>query len=219
MPRQYRRAARAGGRGPAGRLKPAGGSADAQGKDAGRSGTALLLETLVDDAQRLSAEEFELRHGGAFLLLTAASLSAPAGPCTTELKLLEDEESRTHTANLSVLVYPIRRSAHSLVHLVTVGRATNNDVVVRDVSVSRFHAFLKRADGGEFLIQDAGSTNGTSVNGRPVPARGNGPPQALRPGDDVRLGQVDLTFVDARGLREFAQKAAGPGRAGRRPGG
>jgi hypothetical protein len=190
----------------------------ADGADAGRSGTALLLETLVDDAQRLSAEEFELRHGGAFLLLTAASLSAPVGPCTTELKL-EDQEGRTHTANLSVLVYPIRRSAQSVVHLVTVGRVANNDVVVRDVSVSRFHAFLKRAESGEYLIQDAGSTNGTSVNGRPVPARGNGPPLALRPGDDVRLGQVDLTFVDARGLREFAQKAAGPGRARRGPGG
>lgn len=179
------------------------------GESVERPGTALLLESLVDDARRLSPEEFELRHGGAFLLLTAAALTAPTGPCTTEVKLLDDDESHAHTANVSVLVYPVRRSEQSVVHLVTVGRAGNNDVVVRDVSVSRFHAFLKRADTGEFMLQDAGSTNGSSVNGRPVPARGQGPAAVLRPGDNVRLGQVDLTFVDAKGLREFVRKAAG----------
>ena len=50
-----------------------------------RAGTALLLESLVDDAQRLSDEEFELRHGGA--TAPPRSYTVPSGfplqPATT----------------------------------------------------------------------------------------------------------------------------------------
>ena len=86
---------------------------------------------------------------------------------------------------------------------------SNNDVVVRDTSVSRFHAYVKPGESGGLLIQDAGSTNGTVVNGQSVPARGNGPAVELKPGDDVRIGQVDFTFIDAEGLRSFALRAGG----------
>jgi pSer/pThr/pTyr-binding forkhead associated (FHA) protein len=71
---------------------------------------------------------------------------------------------------------------------------------VRDVSVSRFHAFLKSGDGGGLQIQDAGSTNGTAVNGRPAPPRGEGAPLELKSGDRVRIGQVHLTFLDSESL-------------------
>ena len=102
-----------------------------------------------------------------------------------------------------------RASEHAKVPLMTVGRTSNNDVVVRDTSVSRFHAYVKPADAGTLLIQDAGSTNGTLVNGNSVPARDNGPPIELKPGDDVRIGQVDFTFLDAAALRSFVLQAGG----------
>ena len=50
-------------------------------------------------------------------------------------------------------------------------------------------------------MQDAGSTNGTTVNGHAVPRQGHGPPTELSSGDDVRLGQVELTFLDSDALR------------------
>ena len=40
-------------------------------------------------------------------------------------------------------------------------------------------------------------------------ARGAGPPTPLKPGDTVRLGQVEFTFTDAAALREFALQAGG----------
>jgi pSer/pThr/pTyr-binding forkhead associated (FHA) protein len=123
------------------------------------------------------------------------------------VKLFGDESS-VHTADLTILVYPLRRRADSVGHLVTLGRAPNNDVVIADPSVSRFHAFAKQGPGGSILLQDAGSTNGTSVNGASVPAKDHGPPASLARGDTLRLGQVEFTFLDASGLRSFALEAS-----------
>ena len=47
------------------------------------------------------------------------------------------------------------------------------------------------------------------MNGASVPPRGAGPPTPLKPGDNVRLGQVEFTFTDARALREFVLKMGG----------
>lgn len=71
----------------------------------------------------------------------------------------------------------------------SLGRATTNDVVVLlDPTVSRLHAVIERYPTG-FSIRDLGSANGTFVNGEPV--RGEA---RLRTGDEVRLGNSQLTF-------------------------
>ena len=166
-------------------------------------GSALPLEAFLEDAQALAPKEFESHHGSGFLLLTATKLTAPKDSYSTDVQLLsEEEDGSAHTGSLSTLVFPVR----SAVHIVTVGRAVGNDVVIPDPSVSRTHALLKRGENGVFLILDASSSNGTTVNGISVLARGHGPPSELKPGDNVRLGRVEFTFVDARSLQEFVLK-------------
>ena len=104
-------------------------------------GSALPVEAFLEDAESLSPAEFESRHGSGFLLLTATKVSAPKDTSSTEVQLLSDEDGAfAHTGSLSTLVFPLR----SAVHIVTVGRASNNDVVISDPSVSRMHALLKR---------------------------------------------------------------------------
>jgi FHA domain len=174
------------------------------GSDPG-PGSGIPLKRLREDAQALGPEEFEDRHGSAFLLLSATDLSEPGGPASTVVEVIGlDEPTAERTASLSLLAYPVRRSGRSAGHLLTIGRASNNDVVIRDLSISRFHAFLKPAPGGRYQLQDANSTNGTSVNGVPVASQGAGSPADLKSGDSVRLGQVALTFLDAESLRQFA---------------
>ena len=66
---------------------------------------------------------------------------------------------------------------------VRIGKASDNDVSVDDVHVSRYHAIVRRdASGAE--IFDAGSRNGTLVNGAPIEARA-----FLGPTDTIGLGQ------------------------------
>ena len=47
----------------------------------------------------------------------------------------------------------------------TVGRGTQADVIVNDVSLSRLHARLAVDQDGQISVDDLGSTNGVFVNG------------------------------------------------------
>ena len=49
----------------------------------------------------------------------------------------------------------------------TLGRGSQADITLRDAVVSRVHCRI-RVEGGACYVQDMGSRNGTSVNGRPI---------------------------------------------------
>lgn len=51
--------------------------------------------------------------------------------------------------------------------LLTVGRTSKSKVHIKDAAVSEKHAQLAW-DGGEWLLRDVGSSNGTAVNGRRI---------------------------------------------------
>ena len=52
--------------------------------------------------------------------------------------------------------------------IIRIGKASDNDFVVNDPHVSRYHAKLIREEGGCWLLEDLGSTNGTFVNGAQI---------------------------------------------------
>ena len=185
------------------------GQAGSGGSDS-TPGSAIPIEALAEDARNLTPEDFEARHGSGFLMVSAAGGRDPGGSTSTHLFLDGvDDDAGGRTAGLAVVVYPLRSRAGSEVHHVTIGREARHDVVIADPSVSRFHAFAKCEADGTFLLQDMGSTNGTSVNGASVPPRGAGPPTPVKPGDTVRIGQVEFTFSGARALHEFASHVGG----------
>jgi hypothetical protein len=170
-------------------------------------GSALLLEALAGDARAMAPDAFAQKHGNAFLLFTAKRLDGPESTNSTKLLLDGDDEPAGRTANLAVVVFPLRPKDAAKGSMVTLGRESRQDVVIPDMSVSRFHAFAKPGPDGALLLQDAGSTNGTTVNGESVLTASAGPARRLKPGDNVRLGHVELTFTDARALRDFAARA------------
>lgn len=71
---------------------------------------------------------------------------------------------------------------------ISVGRARNKDIVLRDPSVSKFHAWFEMDDQGRFYAADAGSKNGTRINGELVVARET---HLLNPGDSIRIGSIE----------------------------
>jgi pSer/pThr/pTyr-binding forkhead associated (FHA) protein len=69
----------------------------------------------------------------------------------------------------------------------TIGRSPETDVFLDDVTVSREHATLVRR-GGEWLLDDSGSLNGTYVNRQRVDSH------RLADGDELQIGKFKLTF-------------------------
>jgi putative peptide zinc metalloprotease protein len=80
----------------------------------------------------------------------------------------------------------------------TIGRAPDSTLRLTDPSVSRHHARIAAA-GGEAVLEDAGSSFGTWLDGRRVRS-----PAPLRPGSHIRIGDLDL-LVD----RERSDAEAG----------
>ena len=66
-----------------------------------------------------------------------------------------------------------------------VGRGRGADLLITEPTISRAHAAIGY-DGQEFFVEDLGSTNGTSVNGKRKPRA------ALNSGDEIRLGKLCL---------------------------
>jgi pSer/pThr/pTyr-binding forkhead associated (FHA) protein len=73
----------------------------------------------------------------------------------------------------------------------TVGRSTEGDVFLDDVTVSRKHAIFERRADGAWFVRDVGSLNGTYVNGEQVDET------KLASGDEVQIGRFKLTFFAA----------------------
>jgi len=76
-----------------------------------------------------------------------------------------------------------------------IGRAPDNDVVISDLSVSRYHAELRKA-GDAYQIADLESHNGTYVNGQRVSSA------PLTDGDIVGIGPSTFRLSGAE-LQEF----------------
>lgn len=64
-----------------------------------------------------------------------------------------------------MVVIPLRKrpGANTFSSMITVGRANNNDIVIRNPAVSKFHAYFRETTEG-WLLTDADSTNGTHVD-------------------------------------------------------
>jgi pSer/pThr/pTyr-binding forkhead associated (FHA) protein len=69
----------------------------------------------------------------------------------------------------------------------TLGRHPGCDIVLDDKTVSRHHAAV-HCHGDDFTLADAGSANGTYLNGQPVRLTD------LVDGDEIEIGSFRLTF-------------------------
>ena len=74
-----------------------------------------------------------------------------------------------------------------------IGRSSSSDLTLADQFLSRQHARLFR-EGGDLLVEDLGSRNGTLLNGRPIRQ-----PTKVSPGDMIRLSGSAITVQEGDG--------------------
>ncbi|MFH1810895.1 MAG: FHA domain-containing protein [Pseudomonadota bacterium] len=105
------------------------------------------------------------------------------------------EHERAHLVAVSTALvgqsYPLKKRES------VIGRTDENDVVLDHRSVSRNHAKIVY-DGQKYTVVDLKSANGVLVNGEEYSQT------ALRPGDIVELGHVQLRFIEPGGRFELS---------------
>ena len=137
---------------------------------------------LVVNGRQVPAEGQALNHGDAIgagsatiVYLEDLTRARPqvASAASGQLYLVNEKERRA---------YPLIRKK------VGIGRDAASHVLLRDPSVSRFHADI-RAEAGQHVLYSMGSA-GTKVNGTTLTN-----PQMLQDGDKIEVGDTHLLFT------------------------
>ncbi|MBI2388569.1 MAG: FHA domain-containing protein [Deltaproteobacteria bacterium] len=161
----------------------------------------------IDEAHGMLRSAFAETYACPFLIGTPGlhvprratrTLADPssAGPDTLPPPPRTDESAR-------LLILPLAKRSEFFADMITVGRTMNHDVVLRDITVSKFHAYFTIESSGIWLT-DAGSRNGTRLDEMAcVPRRAT----LVSIGGTIRFGVVELTLADAGEVWERLRRA------------
>jgi hypothetical protein len=103
--------------------------------------------------------------------------------------------ARIETAHPRPLVLPVRKLSSTFPSMINLGRTANNDIVLFDDRVSRFHAFFRILDDERMELSDAGSANGTWVGSTRLEPKG--PAHLVRPGEVLHFANLRFDLLDA----------------------
>jgi hypothetical protein len=165
-------------------------------KSAGRSNHPNLttMRTLTQESALLDRRQFQRKYPCLFLVQQneLSQKSENAGYFTLRASLT----NAAHPCDLySASIYILRKKKGELFQdMITLGRVSNNDVVLDYSCVSKFHARFARI-GNMWSLTDTGSTNGTYVDNQRLQARVS---QLVTMDSDITIGQkLCFRLVDA----------------------
>jgi len=105
-------------------------------------------------------------------------------------------------SRLVILSEGSKGASHELkVDRTTIGRVEDNTFQIPDASVSSHHCEILRK-GADVVVKDLDSTNGSFINGEKITE------SVLKPGQTLRLGQVELQLVEGEGEPVISGKTA-----------
>jgi hypothetical protein len=167
------------------------------------------IDHYINDARGLRLDEFITVHGRAFLLYHGRLGEAVIAPIPFAKTMAQDAAvgaGATRRVAIEYTVLPIRNTGRSPVtRFVSVGRTPNNDIVIPDASVSKFHAYFVYTADGRVEVRDAGSTNGSFVGDLRADVNTM---TAVPPGAQMRIGSIKLTCLYAKEFCELVKRLA-----------
>lgn len=164
----------------------------------------MTLGELESRVLQSTTKEFAAEHEFSFLVWEDSSvLDFDAGFQTLALGVVPDLTEEDQYRRW--LVFEVRKSdRNTFKNMVTIGRTDNNDIVVKEGSVSKFHAYISEGLKQEgYKLTDAGSRNGTTLAGVNVLAHRSAD---LQSGVRVTFGRVNMRFFTATDLYTFIQQ-------------
>ena len=142
-------------------------------------------------------DRFLLKHPNSWLVWEPVIWKPSTKPAADTLPAdLEDHPQRPDNGD------PICFELYRIEPL-KLGRATECDIRINDAAVSRNHLLLEPVGKGEWRVR-AAPTAPTLLRGQPMSDDGT----ILQPGDELRVGNIALTFHDAEGFVKRLDAAA-----------
>lgn len=163
----------------------------------------LRLDAYLDDRRALSRDAFLQKHTSAVLVI---SLTPEGGPLEDDGAFRTQQVTASAARNpllpipkLTAVVPITKRMADAFQAFIWVGRESRCDVALPFNSVSKLQAQFVKRPNGDYELMDAGSTNGTYVDGTKLVKN---KPVALRDSMQLRFGKLDTRFRTAQGFYE-----------------
>ncbi len=151
------------------------------------------LKALAEELEQNGSEKFRKTYNCAFLILQHSP------PQKDEWMDLETSESslpklsELKNATNHIRVIPLKKSnRNAYASKITVGRARNNDVIIRSPKISKLHASFLPDSKLNYKIQDMASLNGSVLNGQRIKAKKR---IALTSGDIISFWRYVFEFV------------------------
>jgi len=168
------------------------------------------LDSFVTDAKSLSWEDFRRKHDYFVLVIVPTDDGDDQVFTTSRHARPGSPSSRPPlNANYRVGLMTKRDGGNPFQCFITVGRATNNDIVVPNIEISKVHAFFERNESGRWTIRDNKSTNGTYVNGVRVP---DDERTQIKSTDIIKIGPgVSSVFFDPGDFYQFLKSPEAEG--------
>lgn len=166
----------------------------------------LYVHDFGEELRRLGATAFERHHDTPVLVVRGragqlADGTQSDGGAGTQVSTPGNLDPRDLV--LLERVFPIAKGrGRADGEAVTLGRTIVNDIVIADASVSKRHCTFEVGP-GRVHVKDAGSRNGTQVDGMRLET---GNPTPLRDGVLIVIGRFAVTFHTATGFIDFLEK-------------
>jgi hypothetical protein len=153
---------------------------------------SYLISSLTFRFSTTDVEAFKKAHPHDWLLWEPGNWKPP-GSTTLVGPGLSTTPTPASTGEALALALEKKKDGGQL----TLGRGPECDAVINDGTLSTLHLVFMQSDKGAWTVRDAGSRNGSKVDGLPLAA---GQPQELKNGAKITAAGVTFTFYSPAGL-------------------
>jgi hypothetical protein len=155
--------------------------------EADREGFGDIETTLTTELAE-AAKEYAREEGYHFMGPVTVRLSGESTMKNGRFNVTSQLKQGTGGSSMASIVLPSGQRISLNQGTVTVGRLPECTISINDSNISRKHAEMRQT-GGDYIVADLGSTNGTLVNGIRITGQ-----QRLNEGDIISFGSTHVRF-------------------------
>jgi hypothetical protein len=182
------------------------------------SAESHTFDEMITEYRKVRRQAFQRAHPSPVLIKVTHQNEEPTTDYETQLakpnlatrlaiRMNQDQEIDVELVSSFSLVFPIvKRKGGAFADRIGVGRSRATDVAIRLPAISKYHAyFTQSTNTDEVYLTDAGSKNGTLVEGRRLNV---GEAAPIKNWTTIAFGDLSFVFLTSDSFIELVGKIA-----------